>query len=214
MNDNTNVFTEQEKLKVLARIGRDGGALPGSIDYLGSLLTDDSVRVKAKAMWLIGEAGLKCPAEAERYVPVIAGNLHSSEDILRERALNALGRIGRADFVIIKQHFDEIFHLSSDLQPNVRLAFIWACENLATNTPEAFETKMTVFAVLLNDENIRVRIEAPEIFRVIGKRKPEYALPFLGTLREKAKNDDNEVVRIHARGAIKAITQTRCKEYE
>ena len=39
-----------------------------------------------------------------------------------------------------------------------------------------------IFAELLNDENERVRIEAPEMFRVLGKRTPELVRPYLEKL--------------------------------
>lgn len=55
-----------------------------------------------------------------------------------------------------------------------------------------------------DDENERVRMEAPEIFRVIGKRKPEFVQPYLQKLEYIAMQDCNRVVRIHANGAIKA----------
>ena len=99
-----------------------------------------------------------------------------------------------------------IFVLAGDESPNVRLSFIWASENIATNTPEAYENSISVFEKLLDDKNVRVRIEAPEMFRVLGKRKPEYVSHCLGKLDSMSKNDVDRVVRIHAQGAIKAIS--------
>lgn len=87
----------------------------------------------------------------------------------------------------------------------MRLSFIWASENIATNTPEVYEEHISVFAALLDDENNRVRIEAPEFFRVIGKRRPEYVKQYIEKLRYLKEHDDEKVVRIHAKGAIKAI---------
>ena len=57
--------------------------------------------------------------------------------------------------------------------------------------------------ILTND---KVRMEAPEIFRVLGKRRPEFVRPYLEPLRQIAENDRNRVVRIHCLGAIKAAT--------
>ncbi len=94
---------------------------------------------------------------------------------------------------------------ATDSCSNVRLSFIWASENIATNTPEAYEEHISVFAVLLDDENNRVRIEAPEIFRVIGKRRPEYVKHYIEKLRNLTEHDYEKVVRIHAKGAVKAI---------
>jgi len=37
---------------------------------------------------------------------------------------------------------------------------------------------MMIFEKLLYDPDDKVRMEAPEIFRVLGKRKPEFVRPF------------------------------------
>ena len=124
--------------------------------------------------------------------------LHSGKNI------NALGRIGRADYQLVAPYFKELFILAEDKSPNVRLSFIWASENIATNTPSVYEDCLPIFAELLNDENERVRIEAPEMFRVLGKRKPEFVRPYLEKLDYMATHDEVSVVRIHAKGAIKA----------
>ena len=65
---------------------------------------------------------------------------------------------------------------------------------------------MSIFCSLLDDEANRVRIEAPEIFRVLGKRKPEYVRPYLSKFQELTEKDTERVVRIHAAGAIKACS--------
>ena len=63
---------------------------------------------------------------------------------------------------------------------------------------------MPVFAELLHDADDKVRMEAPEIFRVLGKRRPEFVRPYLEQLKQISENDDNRVVRIHCLGAIRA----------
>ena len=47
-------------------------------------------------------------------------------------------------------------------------------------------------------------MEAPEIFRVLGKRRPEFVRPYVELLKRIAETDSNCVVRIHSLGAIKA----------
>ena len=47
-------------------------------------------------------------------------------------------------------------------------------------------------------------MEAPEIFRVLGKRVPKLVAPYLEKLTNLSENDSDRVVRIHAKGAIKA----------
>lgn len=45
-----------------------------------------------------------------------------------------------------------------------------ASENIATNTPAPYQEHMSVFAKLQQDGDDKVRMEAPEIFRVLGFR--------------------------------------------
>ena len=51
-------------------------------------------------------------------------------------------------------------------------------------------------------------MEAPEVFRVLGKRRPEFVGAFMEQLGQIAETDNNRVVRIHCLGAIKA-TESR-----
>ena len=148
--------------------------------------------------------GLIFPQSVQAAVPAIASFLDSPEPLLRERAINALGRIGRGSYQVIEPYWTGLFRFASDEEPKVRLAFIWASENIAVNTPVIFEDLMPVFAKLLHDEEDKVRMEAPEIFRVLGKRRPEFVRPYLERLQSIAEADSNRVVRIHCLGAIKA----------
>ena len=99
----------------------------------------------------------------------------------------------------------DLFRFASDEEPKVRLSFIWASENIATNTPDIYKEHLPIFEKLLYDTDEKVRMEAPEMFRVLGKRRPEFVRPFEGKLRRISENDDNRVVRIHCLGAIKAM---------
>ena len=123
---------------------------------------------------------------------------------MRERAVNALGRIGRAEYSLIEQYWEGLFRFASDEEPKVRLSFIWASENIATNTPDVYGDYMPIYEELLNDTDDKVRMEAPEIFRVLGKRRPEFVRPYIEKLRMISETDRNRVVRIHSVGAIKA----------
>ncbi|MBR4135258.1 MAG: HEAT repeat domain-containing protein [Bacteroidales bacterium] len=175
----------------------------GNIAYVGSLLENQSPKITAKALWLLGEMGLLYPEDTAPYTEKIASFLNSQEDILRERALNALGRIGRARFETVKPYMERMFSLATDDNPRVRLAFIWASENIATNTPDAYESNLPLFAELLHDQDDKVRMEAPEMFRVMGKQRPQWVKPYLEELQRLAENDPNPVVRIHCAGAIR-----------
>ncbi len=66
------------------------------------------------------------------------------------------------------------------------------------------DTLLPVFEKLLQDADDKVRMEAPEIFRVFGKRRSEFVRPHVELLRRISESDDNRVVRIHCQGAIKA----------
>ncbi len=174
-----------------------------NIPYVASLLASESTKIKAKALWLLGEMGLAFPLSIKDDVPVIASFLSSTEPLLRERALNALGRIGRGCYNSIEPYWADLFRFARDEAASVRLAFIWASENIATNTPDPYKDYMSVFAELLHDSDDRVRMEAPEMFRVLGKRRPEFVKPYLEQLQDIAENDPNRVVRIHCLGAIR-----------
>ena len=197
-------MTEAELYKELGLLNRDKDRWKEAIPYVSSLLSHDSVKIQAKALWLLGEMGLVYPQPAQDAVPTIASFLDSPEPLLRERAINALGRIGRGRYQVIEPYWMGLFRFASDEEPKVRLAFIWASENIAVNTPDIFEDLMPVFAKLLHDADDKVRMEAPEIFRVLGKRRPEFVRPYLERLQSIAETDSNRVVRIHCLGAIKA----------
>ena len=199
-------LTESELYKNLGILTDDKNRWEDSIPYVASLLVHESVKITAKALWLLGEMGLAYPRPVQDIVPAIASFLDSPEPLLRERAVNAIGRIGRGEYSFIEPYWTGLFRFASDEEAKVRLSFIWASENIATNTPDIYEYQMPVFAELLHDSNDKVRMEAPEIFRVLGKRRPEFVRPYLEQLRQIAENDRNRVVRIHCLGAIKAAT--------
>lgn len=147
--------------------------------------------------------GLRYPQRVESHIEQIAGYLEDNNPKLRERSINALGRIGRADKKLVIPYLDKLMKAREDEMGNVRLAFVWACENIATNAPELFCEKLDIFYNMIGDSNEKVRIESPEMFRVIGKRKPMCVKPYLEKLQWVAENDEHPVVRIHCEGAIR-----------
>ena len=196
---------EAELYKELGSLTKDKDRWQDSIIYVASLLTNESVKIRAKALWLLGEMGLAHPLSIQDEVPAIASFCDSPVPLLRERAVNALGRIGRGNFQAIEPYWVGLFRFASDEEAKVRLSFIWASENIATNTPEIYKDHMPAFVSLLSDPDDKVRMEAPEMFRVLGKRRPEFVRPYLEQLRKISETDSNRVVRIHCLGAIKAI---------
>jgi len=91
-------MTEAELYKELGALTKDKGRWKESISYVSSLLTHDSVKIQAKALWLLGEMGLMYPQSVQDAVPAIAAFLNSPEPLLRERVLNVLGK-RRPEFV-------------------------------------------------------------------------------------------------------------------
>lgn len=71
---------------------------------------------------------------------------------------------------------------------------------------------MAVSEKILYDDDDRVRMKAPEIFRILGKRRPPLVRPFVTQLQQMAENDNNRVVRTHCLGAIKATLPTRAEQ--
>ena len=197
-------MTEAELYKELGILTKDKDRWKEAIPYVSSLLSHDSVKIQAKALWLLGEMGLVYPQSVQDAVLTIASFLGSAEPLLRERAINAFGRIGRGSYSVIEPYWTGLFRFALDEEPKVRLAFIWASENIAANTPDIYGDTMSVFEKPLYDVDDKVRMEAPEIFRVLGKRRPEFVIPYLERLQSIAETDPNRVVRIHCLGAIKA----------
>lgn len=203
---------DKEILKELKEINKNKQDWKSNINDVAARLDDNySDDVKAKALWILGEMGLKYPSEIECYIEDIASYLEDENPKLRERSANALGRIGRANMDLIVPHMDSLMKLKDDESENVRHAFIWACENIAVNAPELFCEKLDIYYQMIFDSAEKVRIEAPEMFRVIGKRNPDCVKPYLEKLELIAENDEHPVVRIHSAGAVR-IAKKALKE--
>ena len=199
-------MNKTELYKELGILTKDKERWEESIPYVASLLSHEAVKIQAKALWLIGEMGLVYPQSVKAAVPVIASFMDSKVSLLRERAVNALGRIGRGDYHVIEHYWSSLFRFANDEDAKVRLNFIWASENIATNTPDIYEGYMPVYEGLLHDTDDKVRMETPELFRVLGKRRSKFVQPYLETLQHISETDENRVVRIHCLWAIKAAT--------
>lgn len=200
-------------LKDLRDITKNKECWAENIDNVAAILDKEhSDSVKAKALWILGEMGLKHPAEIERYVDAIAGYLDDDNPKLRERSANAIGRIGRADKNLVLSYMDRLMEMRFDESENVRHAFVWACENIALNAPELFCEKLEIFLDMISDTSLKARIESPEMFRVLGKRKPECVKPYLEKLEWISQNDENSTVRIHSAGAVR-ITENALRKH-
>lgn len=200
-------MTESELYKELGGLTKSKERWEENIPYVATLLTSESTKIKAKALWLLGEMGLAHPLAIQDHVAAIASFLGSTDPLLRERALNALGRIGRGRYRSVEPYWADLFRFAHDEAASVRLAFIWASENIATVTPDPYKDHMPLFAELLHDGDDRVRMEAPEMFRVLGKRRPDFVRPYRELLNSVAESDPHRVVRIHCQGAIRTLSR-------
>lgn len=205
-------MNDKEILSKIRKIQKDRKNWQSNVDNVAVYIGGNySVNVKAKALWVLGEMGLKYPSKVKDYVDAIAGFIDDEHPKLRQRSVNALGRIGRADCNQIVPYLEGLMQTRMDESEDVRLAFVWACENIATNAPELFCENLEIFFEMISDPVVNVRMEAPEMFRVIGKRKPEYVKPYMEKLEYIAQNDEHPVVRIHCEGAIR-ITKNALKD--
>ena len=196
---------EKEVYQKLIEFRKSNDNSNAIIPKVAKCLDFPSNRIKAKVLWILGELGLKNPQGTKPYISKIAKELENNGPKIRERAVGALGRIGRGDFDLIEAYIPMILSKAKDPNPDVRMNFIWACENIATITPDVFNDSMEIFAKLLNDKGIRVRRESPEIFRVVGKRRPDLVVPYIPKLKTMSESDPDNVVRMHAAGVIKVI---------
>ena len=106
-------MTESEIYKELGTLTKRKERWEESIPYVSSLLVSDSMKIKAKALWILGEMGLAFPNLIKSFVPSIAPFLNDEESLLRERAINALGRIGRGCFKSIEGYWPDLFRFYS-----------------------------------------------------------------------------------------------------
>ena len=116
-------MNESELYKELGILTKAKDRWKESIPYVSSLLNHESEKIRAKALWLLGEMGLVYPLAAQDTVPVIASFCDSPVPLLRERAVNALGRIGRGSFQVIDPYWKSLFRFAEDEDAKVRLEF-------------------------------------------------------------------------------------------
>lgn len=160
----------------------------------------------------MGQIGFRQPAAVESAISALVARLTDVVLEVRAKALWAPGRIGRADPGLVEAHLPCMLACANDPVPEVRMNVIWVSENIATVCPEWFSTTSPVFLRLLDDPDTRyVRPEAPEIFRVIGKRRPDLVAAALPALTAKL-DDVCRVTRIHVQGALNAIQKVQRKE--
>jgi len=175
------------------------------IGFLMQNIKSTDNKLVEKIYWAIGQIGIHRPEIVKNLVNYAFEDLQNECPAIRENALFALGRTGRADINLVKDRIIEIINLYKDDNAKVRMSMIWACENIANSRADLFEPYIKIFEEMLDDVDEKyVKKEIPEIFRVIGKYSPELVKQSLEKLKGKL-NDKNKVMRIHIKGAIKVI---------
>ena len=119
-------MTEANLYKELGMLTKEKDRWENSIPYVSSLLAHGSVKIQAKALWLLGEMGLIYPQSVQDTVPAIASFLNSPEPLLRERAVNALGRIGRGSYPVIEPYWKDLFRFAADARKEQNLISFFA----------------------------------------------------------------------------------------
>ena len=89
--------------------------------------------------------GLEYPLSIKDSVTAVVSFCNNPVPLLRERAVNALGRIGRGNYRLIEPYWQDLFRFASDEEASVRLIFIWTSENIATNTPDIYGNYAGIF---------------------------------------------------------------------
>lgn len=84
---------EKAILDELRQLTKDKDSWKTNIVHVAAYLNHDSIAVRAKVLWLLGEMGLKYPDEIEGHIENIAGYLENDNSKLRERSANAIGRL-------------------------------------------------------------------------------------------------------------------------
>ena len=94
-----------------------------------------------------------------------------------------------------------ILRFAGDEEAPVLLRWFQASENIGAATPELYENHMMIFEKRLHDP---VRMEAPEIVHVSGRRTPEFVRLLPEELKKRTDTDRPRVARIHGLRAEKA----------
>ena len=82
-------MNESELYKELGVLTKDKSKWAENIPYVATLLSNESGKIKAKALWLLGEMGLEHPSSVKDSVSAIASFRDSDDPLLRERAVTA-----------------------------------------------------------------------------------------------------------------------------
>ena len=173
--------------------------------FVTQSVKSDNEKVIAQAYATIGHIGNNQPEKITHLIDGAFAALKNSSWEIREQAVLAIGRIGRADINTVKNRLDKIIQLHCDPIPKVRAAMLDACQSIANAKAILFKPYIGLFERMLDDPDEKgVREHAPDIFRIIGKYEPEMVERSLILLKEKLR-DPSSATQAHAAEAIRTI---------
>ena len=103
------------------------------IDFLTQNIKSADKELVEKIYWAIGQIGINKPEKVEHLINYAFEDLKNECSAIRENALFAIGRTGRANINLVKDRINEIVKMNKDNNAKVRMAMIWACENIANS---------------------------------------------------------------------------------
>ena len=108
-------MNEKEIMSELNNLTRQKEKWSTSIENVLLILkSTNSKEIKAKSLWLLGEMRLQNSSQIQDHIQIIASFLNATEPKLRERAVNALGRIGRSNYLLVMPYWDNIMDMKND----------------------------------------------------------------------------------------------------
>lgn len=175
------------------------------IAFVTQSVKSDNDKVIAQAYETIGHIGNNRPEKIKHLIDGAFAALKNSNREIREQAVIALGRIGRADINTVKNRLDKIIQLHRDPVSKVRAAMLNACQSIAHAKASVFKPYIGLFERMLDDPDEKgVREHVPDTFRIIGKYEPEMVERSLVLLKEKL-HDSSPTTQAHVVEAIRTI---------
>ena len=165
-----------ERLQGIAYMARTTPAAltDEDIAFVSKSIKSNNEKEVAQAYEALGYIGNHLPEKIRHLIDESFASLKDSNWEIREQAVLALGRIGRADINTVKNRLDKIIQLHCDPIPKVRAAMLNACQSIAYTKAAIFKPYIGLFERMLDDpDEQNVRQHTPDIFRTIGKYEPE-----------------------------------------
>lgn len=116
-------MTESELYKEFGALTKDKDNWEkNSVCFVSSCLW--TCKIHERALWLSRRDGICLSYFAQDVVPAIVSFRNCPEPLMRECAVNAIGRNGRAEYSLIVSYWTELFRFASVKDAKVRLSII------------------------------------------------------------------------------------------